>query len=79
MKRKPIKADPFSVWGPPPEPLGRLPKKHLATLRHYVESVTHKAYETGYDNGLVEGYTTVSLLAAAKLKQERNRMFRGRR
>ena len=68
--------DPFSVWGHPPSPLDKLPPKHLNTLRGYVLAVTEQAYTIGYDNGLVEGLTKLSMVAAAELKRERERMFK---
>ncbi len=73
------KADPFDVWGKPPEPLDKLPRKHLAALRRYVEEVTDRSYRTGHDNGLVEGLCKISMVAAAELKEQRNRMFKARR
>lgn len=73
---KPSKADPFSVWGFPPSPLDKLPRKHLNVLRRYVEDVANKSYRTAYDNGLVEGLCKISMTAAAELKAQRNRMFK---
>ncbi len=73
---KPSKADPFDVWGAPPPPLDKLPKKHLNALRRYVDDVTSRSYRLAYDNGLVEGLCKISMTAAAELKAQRLRMFK---
>ncbi len=76
MSKKPRMADVFDVWGWPPSPLDKLPRKHLNTLRAYVKAITEQAYTTGYDNGLDEGLCKVSMVCAAELKRERARMFK---
>lgn len=82
-KKKPSKADPFAVWGPPPSGmLHGMSDKQIAQLRAYVSKVTSTAYnlahDLGYDNGLVEAYTKVAMHATVALKDERDRMFKAR-
>lgn len=70
------KADPFDVWGSPPPPLDKLPPKCLAALRRYVEDVAGRSYRIAYDNGLVEGLCKISMVAAAELKTQREKMLK---
>lgn len=66
------------AWGKPPAPLDKLPPKHLATLRRYVESVADKSHRIAYDNGLVEGLCKISMTAAAELKTHREKMLKSK-
>lgn len=72
------KADPFDVWGKSPAPLDKLPRKHLAALRRYIESVADKSYRLAHSNGLIEGYCKISMIAAAELRKHRNEMFKSK-
>lgn len=69
------RADPFDVWGWPPNILLKgLSPKQTETLRRYVSSVTEKSYRIAYDNGLIEGLTKISLVASMEMKKQRDRM-----
>lgn len=77
MPKKPTQADPFDVWGWPPAVLLKgLSPKQTDTLRRYVLSITDKTYRLAYSNGLVEGFTKVSLAATLELKRHRKEMRR---
>lgn len=72
-----IKADMFDVWGHPPKTLtSKMTPKQLAALKQYIEQVGDKSYRLAYDNGLIEGLTTISLAISVQLKKQRLKMLR---
>lgn len=72
-----IKADPFDVWGHPSKVLtGKLTLRQLAALKEYTAQVTDKSYRLAYDNGLIEGLTTISLAITTQMKKQRAKMLR---
>ena len=71
------KADIFSVWGVPSDPILKgMTARQIKLLKSYVEGTTGQAYTTGYDNGFVEGICKLSSTAAKELKKQRDRMSR---
>lgn len=75
--KRPMKADPFDVWGKPPQiVLDQLGKQDHDRLRRYVERVTNKTYRIAYDCGLVNGLSTLTHTAMVELKRQQERMSR---
>ena len=67
---KASKADPFNVWGLPPQALSKgMTPRQLTILRRYVEVVASKSYRIAYDNGATHGLTTVAEVAHHELKK----------
>lgn len=51
-RRRASKADPFEVWGKPPEIiLDQLGKRDHDRLRRYVDRIASKVYRLAYDLG----------------------------
>ena len=71
------KADIYDVWGKPPALLNGLTKAQTIALKHYIEDITSRVYRIAYDNGAVEGFCKVSMIATNELKMQRERMLRG--
>lgn len=77
MAKNNTQADPFDVWGWPPDAfLKGLSPEHIHILRRYVSVISDKAYRTAYDNGFIEGLTKISLLATVEMKKQRDRMLK---
>lgn len=69
-KRKPIKADPFAVWGAPPKSvMRRMTPAQARLLRRYVEKVTGEAYRIAFDNGLTHGLARVCEVAQSEWRK----------
>ncbi len=50
--RRPSKADPFDVWGPPPQSvLDAMNRNQQRQLQRYVERTAKKVYRLAYDLG----------------------------
>lgn len=75
--KKNNQADPFDVWGWPPDfLLKELSSEQVHILRRYVSVISDKAYRTAYDNGFIEGLTKIGLLATVEMKKQRDRMLK---
>lgn len=69
--RRPIKADPFDVWGAPPQALARgMTQRQMNLLRRYVEAVTRKSYRLGLDNGVSQGLSVVMSAAQKEWRKQ---------
>lgn len=64
------KADPFSVWGQPPEALAKgLTAKQMKALRSYAQAIGENTYRLAFDNGVSHGCTTVISVAQKELRK----------
>ena len=73
MVARATKADPFDVWGKPPEQIiTRLTEKQLDVLRKYVSSTATKAYRLAYDIGYDSGLETAEAMIG-KRRQMHNK------
>jgi hypothetical protein len=66
-------ADPFDVWGKPPESIiTRLTEKQLDALRAYVSHTAKKVYRLAHDIGYDSGLETAEAMIG-KRRQRHNK------
>lgn len=77
MAKKSNKADPFSVWGHPPQALTKgMTDRQIALLKAYTEATANSVYRLAFDNGLNHGLCLISTVASKEMRRQRDAMAR---
>jgi hypothetical protein len=77
MAKRPNKADPFDVWGKPPQALAKgLTERQMNLLRAYTEATATSVYRLAFDNGVSHAFGIVSETVGKEWKRQRDRVAR---
>lgn len=68
------KADPFEVWGTPPQALTRgMSPRQLSALRGYTKAVTGRCYRIAFDNGISHAFDIVGTTVQREWKRQQRK------
>ena len=68
------KADPFSVWGIPPEVLTRnLTQAQIRLLKKYAGAIGERAYRMAFDSGVQHAFGIVTEVTEKEWEKQRRR------
>lgn len=77
MAKKSNKADPFEVWGTPPQALTKgMTERQIKLLRAYTEATANGVYRLAFDNGVSHAFDLVSMTVQTEWKKQRNAVAR---
>jgi len=68
------KADPFSVWGTPPDALTKdLTQAQIKLLKKYASAIGETTYRMAFDNGVQHAFGIVTHVTENEWRKQRTR------